>query len=308
MQRHEVTRDRQSPSTGSGRAWSDNEEAFLLHSRLQKMPYKHIATQLNKTELACRLHYHQLQRGSTRRRRDGSPSSTTSDVTPRGRARVSCSPVYQGSPVYRGDTRSLSPSLMMGSPYLPRSVTSDVQLLPRIVSVEGSPRLPALLPRSEGPAYPQHNVSEGSPRYSTRTPDFQHRSLPSVLSHRFGSPAAASEPAMSPLRLDTSSRPWSPPASVHTAAHVELPRLGAIYEKHKNAFWAVVADEYGMNASPVALEQAWRSGACCQYNNNSGSSSSSSKPMTPMASPDKDRSRLPTQDVTRISSIIDGNF
>lgn len=32
------------------------------------MPYKHIASQLKKTELACRLHYHQLSFGSKSRR------------------------------------------------------------------------------------------------------------------------------------------------------------------------------------------------------------------------------------------------
>lgn len=32
------------------------------------MPYKHIAAQLKKTELACRLHYHQLSFGSKNRR------------------------------------------------------------------------------------------------------------------------------------------------------------------------------------------------------------------------------------------------
>ena len=32
------------------------------------MPYKHIASQLKKTELACRLHYHQLSFGSKARR------------------------------------------------------------------------------------------------------------------------------------------------------------------------------------------------------------------------------------------------
>ena len=38
------------------------------------MPYKHIAAQLKKTELACRLHYHQLSFGSKSRR----PASITS--------------------------------------------------------------------------------------------------------------------------------------------------------------------------------------------------------------------------------------
>ncbi|KAG6002809.1 hypothetical protein E4U21_002766 [Claviceps maximensis] len=315
MQLHEnflARGGRKSPSTGNGRAWSENEETYLLHSRLHKMPYKHIAGHLNKTELACRLHYHQLQRGSSRRRRDASPSSTSSDMTPRGRTRVSCSPVFQGSSAYRGDTRSLSPSVM-GSPYLPRSVTSDVQFLPRIVSVEESPRLPGMLSRSEGPGpgYAQYHVShyhvgEGSPRSSTSTPDLHHNTLPSVYPYRPGSPGAALRAAESPLRLDRSSGPWSPPVSaLHTAGEIESSRLGAIYEKHKNAFWAVVADDYGMNASPVALEQAWRSGACCQYNK---CEQSSSKPMTPMASPDKDRSRVSIRDVTRISSIMNDNF
>ncbi|KAI4212869.1 MAG: hypothetical protein LQ351_004394 [Letrouitia transgressa] len=40
---------------------------------MHKMPYKHIAATLKKTELACRLHYHQLSFGHKRRRR-----STTS--------------------------------------------------------------------------------------------------------------------------------------------------------------------------------------------------------------------------------------
>ena len=42
------------------------------------MPYKHIAARLQKTELACRLHYHQLSFGTKRRRRTTSVSSTRS--------------------------------------------------------------------------------------------------------------------------------------------------------------------------------------------------------------------------------------
>ena len=37
------------------------------------MPYKHIASQLKKTELACRLHYHQLSFGSKSRRHSQVP-------------------------------------------------------------------------------------------------------------------------------------------------------------------------------------------------------------------------------------------
>lgn len=39
------------------------------------MPYKHIAAHLKKTELACRLHYHQLSFGNKRHRHNASSSS-----------------------------------------------------------------------------------------------------------------------------------------------------------------------------------------------------------------------------------------
>ncbi|KAI9750844.1 MAG: 60S ribosomal protein L34 [Chaenotheca gracillima] len=65
-------------STGGGRAWSEEEEVYLLQTRLQKMPYKHIAAHLRKTELACRLHYHQLSNGTNRRKRTVSISSVSS--------------------------------------------------------------------------------------------------------------------------------------------------------------------------------------------------------------------------------------
>lgn len=49
---------------------------------MHKMPYKHIAAHLQKTELACRLHYHQLSMGTKRRRRNSSVSSTKSFQRP----------------------------------------------------------------------------------------------------------------------------------------------------------------------------------------------------------------------------------
>ena len=57
---------------------NNQQENYLLQTRMQKMPYKHIAAHLKKTELACRLHYHQLSHGSHRRRRNSSVSSTAS--------------------------------------------------------------------------------------------------------------------------------------------------------------------------------------------------------------------------------------
>ncbi|MCJ1476426.1 hypothetical protein MMC13_005092 [Lambiella insularis] len=65
-------------STGGGRAWSEEEESYLIETRLHKMPYKHIAAHLQKTELACRLHYHQLSFGTKRRKRNSSISSARS--------------------------------------------------------------------------------------------------------------------------------------------------------------------------------------------------------------------------------------
>lgn len=83
-------------STGGGRAWTEEEvrrhrkkikglrlmqheqEAYLVRTRMHKMPYKHIAAHLKKTELACRLHYHQMSYGNNGRRRSESISSTAS--------------------------------------------------------------------------------------------------------------------------------------------------------------------------------------------------------------------------------------
>jgi len=84
-------RHRKAASTGGGRAWTEEEvsntpeaylivctdkkkESFLLRTRNSKMPYKHIAAHLQKTELACRLHYHQMTFGNNRRRRANSAS------------------------------------------------------------------------------------------------------------------------------------------------------------------------------------------------------------------------------------------
>jgi hypothetical protein len=65
-------------SAGGNRSWSEEEEHYLLQTRQQKMPYKHIAAHLKKTELACRLHFHQLSHGSHRRKRTSSVSSSIS--------------------------------------------------------------------------------------------------------------------------------------------------------------------------------------------------------------------------------------
>ncbi|KAJ2972415.1 hypothetical protein NQ176_g7172 [Zarea fungicola] len=81
MQQTHASRNKKNAMTGGGRAWREDEATYLLRTRLQKMPYKHIAAHLNKTELACRLHYHQLSHGSSRRKRTASTSSG-SDQSP----------------------------------------------------------------------------------------------------------------------------------------------------------------------------------------------------------------------------------
>lgn len=101
------------------------QENYLLQTRMQKMPYKHIAAHLKKTELACRLHYHQLSHGSHRRKRTSSVSSSTS-----------CSSAGQ-SPAYSMavDNDEYSQSSRHGSPM---SYTGGSPLA-RTASIGGSP-------------------------------------------------------------------------------------------------------------------------------------------------------------------------
>lgn len=53
----------------------------MIQTRMQKMPYKHIAAHLKKTELACRLHFHQLSHGSHRRRRASTSTNSSTSST-----------------------------------------------------------------------------------------------------------------------------------------------------------------------------------------------------------------------------------
>ena len=69
---------------------TSSQEAYLIETREHKMPYKHIAAQLKKTELACRLHYHQLSFGSKSRRNTSVSSIQSYDrssMTPPARMR-----------------------------------------------------------------------------------------------------------------------------------------------------------------------------------------------------------------------------
>jgi hypothetical protein len=78
------------------------------------MPYKHIAAHLKKTELACRLHFHQLSHGSHRRKRTSSMSSTASSNS------AGHSPAYSmvvDRDDYSQPSRHGSPMSYTGSPH-----------------------------------------------------------------------------------------------------------------------------------------------------------------------------------------------
>ncbi|KAH8178545.1 hypothetical protein LIA77_00064 [Sarocladium implicatum] len=284
--RHEygVMKNRKPASTGGGRAWSEEEEAYLLQTRMQKMPYKHIAAHLRKTELACRLHYHQLSHGSGRRKRTASCSSGGSSEH---------SPVMSMAPLDRSReslARSLSPP---GSSSGYMHVSGSMQL-PSIMSGNTPPRLPAILPKPMSMAPMSSAHGNNGPHMMHSQPSEMHGGLQPSAMHR-----QQSLPPAPALRLDCNAPPAMPAAANHTAKHVDLNRLHSAYAAHKNTFWAVVAKDYGHNASPATLEQAWKTGMCC-------SQSRAGSPITPVASPDCNEKEAYNriQDKTRISSIL----
>ncbi|TAQ84931.1 hypothetical protein B7494_g6747 [Chlorociboria aeruginascens] len=224
VSRHDfgIQKNRKLASTGGGRAWSEDEEVYLLQTRLQKMPYKHIAAHLKKTELACRLHYHQLSHGSNRRKRTNSITSSTSGSTTH-------SPVLSvsmPSPIAENDhIRSESPSNYTYSPQSPVPVRlpSAASLLPRSTSNTPPRTLShpvAILPK---PSPPRRALSD-----SATTP---------------------------PLRLDCDV------VSTHlNISNVNKERLRSIYENHRTSFWNVIANEYGGGVSSFLLEETWKRG------------------------------------------------
>ncbi|KAH8816220.1 hypothetical protein F5884DRAFT_214143 [Xylogone sp. PMI_703] len=225
MDRHEfgVQKNRKAASTGGGRAWSEDEEVYLLQTRLQKMPYKHIAAHLKKTELACRLHYHQLSHGSNRRKRTNSvgassngDSSTQSPILP----------VSMPSPIHENtDLQQDSPPSFH---YSPQS-QSSVQL----------PAASTLMGRSTSSSPPR---TLNQPVAILPKPAPPRRSL--------------SESAVTPaLRLDCDIA--ATPAAI---PNIDKERLRRIYEAHRSSFWTAIAAEYGGGISPLVLEETWKRG------------------------------------------------
>lgn len=113
------------------------------------MPYKHIAAQLRKTELACRLHYHQMSYGSNRRKRAASvtslnsaasytPGSSIQDPSP-AHSSYSITPITSPSASPRSAPTQMSDSL--SSPPLYQG--PQLPLLPKPILSEGRPVLPS---------------------------------------------------------------------------------------------------------------------------------------------------------------------
>ncbi|KAI5457596.1 hypothetical protein BGZ63DRAFT_416741 [Mariannaea sp. PMI_226] len=288
MDRHDygITKMRKASSTGGGRAWSEDEEQYLLQTRLQKMPYKYIAAHLKKTELACRLHYHQLSHGSNRRKRAASCSSV-------GTNDLSATALRAPSPSSENVSRSASPPGSSGS-YSPQpsNNVSYIQL-PSIMASDEVPRLPAILPKPSM-AFPPHAASPQS--FAPPSTENHAPIHPQAPFHRGPHAQHRTTP---PLRLDCSALP---PLSIpaHNASHVDLSRLHSIYAVHRNSFWTAIANEYGPSVSPTTLEQAWKTGMCC-------SQTAATTPITPISSPgssEKEQYQSKGQDKTRISSIL----
>ncbi|PSR80425.1 hypothetical protein BD289DRAFT_374070 [Coniella lustricola] len=294
MERHEYgvrKHHRKTSSTGGGRAWSEDEELYLLQTRMQKMPYKHIAAHLKKTELACRLHYHQLSHGSNRRKRTTSMSSSASSSNSHSPLMHTTMP----SPIHESPSRSVSPQLALNA------YGGAVQL-PSIMSHHGlgahsSPRLPAILPKPANMTLPSNG-----PRYSPILERSQQAAplLPSATFTAAAHPLASSVNArganMNSLCLDCTNIP------APTQQSIDMSRLQAVYSNQRCNFWTAVAAEYGNGVHPSTLEQAWRAGNSDLFAMANGGSYATATPLTPIGSPDE--RDCYKQNRTRISALL----
>ncbi|KAI0392599.1 hypothetical protein F5Y17DRAFT_459733 [Xylariaceae sp. FL0594] len=280
-------------STGGGRAWSEDEEVYLLRTRRQKVQYKYIAEHLNKTALACRLHYYQLRHGTNRRKRATSVSSgSSSGLSP-------VLPAINPSSVQVPSSRDATTreSVGMREPSSPDRDQSLV-LLPRIMPrTSVSPRLPALLPKPASIALSTNQTSSGLnyPMHKDLTDNSIHSLAPPAFSK---STTAGQTPS---LRLDCSVA--LPPPS---ASQVDLSRLQAIYASHRSTFWGAIAADYGSGTSPNVLEHAWKTNSISLTPSGGGHA-----PITPAPSPNDRESSLGlglgppvSYDKTRISALL----
>ena len=213
------------------------------------MPYKQIAAQLKKTELACRLHYHQLAHGSHRRRRTSSVCSTSS--TRSADVALSMSR-YHVNHEYAPITPAHSPRL--GSPINTFQGASPAN---RFNAVNGSP---AHVHSSSKILLPKPHLLKQSALRSA-TPELINSGV-----------------VGGPLRINTADAVLTRGASYSVPPQpgrkVNVEKLRAIYESRRQAFWAEIAAEYGTDVSAAELEHVWRYGTHV------------SRPPTPDDSPD----------------------
>ena len=182
------------------------------------MPYKHIANHLKKTELACRLHYHQISHGSNRRRR-------TSSVTSSGTCSTADSPIMPALPSPIHEDANNQPASPPTYTYSPQSPV-HVQL----------PAASTLLSRS----------ASNSPVRNLHQPV---AILPKPSQPR----RAPSDCAANPLRLDCEVI-----GAPKKFSNIDKERLCQIYEAHRGSVWGVIAAEYGNGVSPYTLEEVWK--------------------------------------------------
>lgn len=138
---------------------------------MHKMPYKHIATTLKKTELACRLHYHQLSFGNKRRRRTASVTSASYAGSPITPAEGPNREVQRFHPQQQQQT--LPSMATLASPETPREESQDLFRSPQ----SHIPILPK--PFSSRPALPSTRglrlITEGLPTEASET--YEKKSL-----------------------------------------------------------------------------------------------------------------------------------
>ena len=225
-----------------------DQEAFLLRTRMQKMPYKQIAAQLKKTELACRLHYHQLAHGSHRRRRTSSVCSI-------------------------GSTRSADVALSMSRYHVNHEYAP--------ITPAHSPRLGSPINTLQG-ASPANRFSavNSSPAHGLSSKMLLPKPhLLKQTTSRSATPDSLNGSAIGgPLRINTADVLLARGASLSVppqpGTKVNVEKLRAIYESRRQAFWADIAAEYGADVTAAELEHVWRHGTHL------------SRPPTPDDSPD----------------------
>lgn len=166
---------------------------------MHKMPYKHIAAHLKKTELACRLHYHQLSFGNKRHRRASSASPASSAQPPTSPPRPTTDMHQQRQLPPLNPSPAVSSRSSPCSDNYPMSPQSHVPILPK----------------------------------------------PMLSSHRAGQHTKS-------LRLITEDI-----ESLQEPKPINMSLLNRIYNSHRAEFWSVIAQSYGSNISPSALEEAW---------------------------------------------------